>query len=94
MARATTRWRLLVPGSGGCPLSTVMRAGETDEGPDRLALAREARAFNLGLQAAGWREFTHIGKLDGDVELPPQWFATLLGLLPKPSPTWDSWAGA
>jgi biofilm PGA synthesis N-glycosyltransferase PgaC len=48
------------------------------DGQDRLALAKEARAFNLGLTAAGWQDFTHIGKLDGDVELPPRWFATLL----------------
>jgi poly-beta-1,6-N-acetyl-D-glucosamine synthase len=47
-------------------------------GQDRLALAKEARAFNIGLAAADWRGFTHIGKLDGDVELPPHWFATQL----------------
>ena len=57
-------------------LSAPQHAG--DAGPDRLALAKEARAFNLGLREARWREFTHIGKLDGDVELPQQWFATLL----------------
>jgi poly-beta-1,6-N-acetyl-D-glucosamine synthase len=60
------------------PFLTVMSAGDAAEGPDRLALAREARAFNLGIEAAGWRDFTHVGKLDGDVELPPHWFATLL----------------
>jgi biofilm PGA synthesis N-glycosyltransferase PgaC len=60
------------------PFLTVMSATETDDGPDRLALAREARAFNLGIEKAGWRDFTHVGKLDGDVELPPHWFATLL----------------
>lgn len=46
---------------------------------DRLAVALEAQAFNRGLVAAGDLErFTHIGKLDGDVELPEEWFATLL----------------
>jgi poly-beta-1,6-N-acetyl-D-glucosamine synthase len=60
------------------PFLTVISATETTDGPDRLALAREARAFNLGIEEAGSRDFTHIGKLDGDVELPPQWFATLL----------------
>jgi poly-beta-1,6-N-acetyl-D-glucosamine synthase len=60
------------------PFLTVMSATEADDGPDRLALAREARAFNLGIEQAGWRDFSHIGKLDGDVELPTQWFATLL----------------
>jgi biofilm PGA synthesis N-glycosyltransferase PgaC len=60
------------------PFVTVMEVDQGAEGPDRLALAREARAFNLALDAAGWRDFTHVGKLDGDVELPPEWFGTLL----------------
>jgi glycosyltransferase involved in cell wall biosynthesis len=61
------------------PYLTVISAPEaSDAGTDGLALARDARAFNLGLAAAGWRGFTHIGKLDGDVELPPHWFASLL----------------
>jgi biofilm PGA synthesis N-glycosyltransferase PgaC len=60
------------------PFLTVMSAAEAEDGPDRLALAREARAFNLGIERAGWRDFSHIGKLDGDVELPTHWFATLL----------------
>jgi hypothetical protein len=83
---------------------TVVEAGHLarEEGADNLALAREARAFNLGLEHAGWTEFTQIGKLDGDVELPPDWFATLLqrfrerpalglagGRLIEPSP--DGW---
>lgn len=45
---------------------------------DRLARAAEARAFNWGLREAGSDEFTHIGKLDGDLELPPDYFARLL----------------
>jgi hypothetical protein len=59
---------------------TVIEARQVSRamGADNLALAREARAFNLGLEHAGWKDFTHIGKLDGDVELPPRWFATLL----------------
>ena len=48
------------------------------EGCDNLALAKDAHAFNLGLDSVGWRGFTHIGKLDGDVELPAHWYATLL----------------
>jgi poly-beta-1,6-N-acetyl-D-glucosamine synthase len=47
-------------------------------GADNLGLAREAHAFNLGLRTAGWTDFDLIGKLDGDVELPPEWFARLL----------------
>jgi hypothetical protein len=46
--------------------------------PDRLATAAEARAFNLGLNAVAWRDFTHIAKLDGDTELPPHYFEVLL----------------
>ncbi|WP_231398421.1 glycosyltransferase family 2 protein [Conexibacter woesei] len=57
---------------------TVLQADDGDEGPDRLALAREARAFNQALQHADWRRYDYIGKLDGDVELPPEWFAQLL----------------
>jgi glycosyltransferase involved in cell wall biosynthesis len=46
---------------------------------DRLATAAEARAFNVGLRSVDWRSFTHISKLDGDTELPPHYFETLLG---------------
>jgi hypothetical protein len=46
-------------------------------GGDNLALAREAHAFNAGLDLSGWRDYELIGKLDGDVELPPEWFAAL-----------------
>ncbi len=51
---------------------------ETKPGADNLALAREAHAFNIGLAHAGWQTFGYVGKLDGDVELPPDWFATLI----------------
>jgi poly-beta-1,6-N-acetyl-D-glucosamine synthase len=45
-------------------------------GADRLVHASEARAFNHGLRfAAG---FTHVGKLDGDVELPPDYYERVL----------------
>ena len=50
----------------------------TASGHDRLALALEARAFNLALQQIDWRTFTQIGKLDGDVELPPDYFERML----------------
>ena len=46
---------------------------------DRLATAAEARAFNLGLRSVAWESFTHIAKLDGDTELPPDYFERLLG---------------
>jgi biofilm PGA synthesis N-glycosyltransferase PgaC len=47
--------------------------------PDRLATAAEARAFNLGLNSVRWEDFTHIAKLDGDTELPPDYFERVLG---------------
>jgi poly-beta-1,6-N-acetyl-D-glucosamine synthase len=59
---------------------TVLEAPqEVPVGADNLALARPVLAFNLGLEEAGWRDFDFVGKLDGDVELPPDWFSTLLG---------------
>jgi poly-beta-1,6-N-acetyl-D-glucosamine synthase len=50
----------------------------TAAGPDRLALAAEARAFNWALATIDATAFTHIGKLDGDIELPPEYFEELL----------------
>ena len=52
--------------------------GHTKAGPDRLALAAEARAFNWALRQVELEGFTHIGKLDGDIELPPEYFERLL----------------
>lgn len=46
--------------------------------PDRLAIAAEARAFNIALAGVPWRSFTHIAKLDGDTELPSHYFERLL----------------
>jgi len=59
-----------------------MRVVSPDPGPqptgvDRLALAAAPRAFNAGL-ARGREDFTHVAKLDGDVELPPDYYETLL----------------
>jgi poly-beta-1,6-N-acetyl-D-glucosamine synthase len=66
----------------------------TARGPDRLALAAEARAFNWALAqvdgltpgegqtlppGGGSDPFTHIGKLDGDIELQPDYLERLLG---------------
>jgi glycosyltransferase involved in cell wall biosynthesis len=50
----------------------------TQAGPDRLALAAEARAFNWALATVAGEGFTHLGKLDGDVELPRDYFERLL----------------
>ncbi|MET0558386.1 MAG: glycosyltransferase family A protein [Solirubrobacterales bacterium] len=48
---------------------------------DRLAVAAAPRAFNYGLHTIDPRQlslFTHIGKLDGDVELLSGYFAAVL----------------
>lgn len=45
---------------------------------DRLAAGAPARAFVYGLEWAGWRDYTHVTKLDGDVVLPADYFERLL----------------
>ncbi len=45
---------------------------------DRLASAAAPRTFNFGLESIEWGEFTHITKLDGDMELPPEYFERIL----------------
>jgi glycosyltransferase involved in cell wall biosynthesis len=52
--------------------------GHTTSGSDRLALAAEARAFNWALAHVPLAEFTHLGKLDGDIELPREYYERLL----------------
>jgi poly-beta-1,6-N-acetyl-D-glucosamine synthase len=46
---------------------------------DRLLHAAEARAFNHGLRFGD--DFTHVGKLDGDIELPADYYRRLLAKL-------------
>jgi poly-beta-1,6-N-acetyl-D-glucosamine synthase len=63
------------------PWIHVLRAPqrmEERDSRDNLALAKEARAFNWALAQLGVEGFTHLGKLDGDVELPPHYFERLL----------------
>jgi len=53
---------------------------------DRLAVALEARAFNRGLRQAGdLTAYDYVGKLDGDIELPPHWFRELLDRMAEDS---------
>jgi biofilm PGA synthesis N-glycosyltransferase PgaC len=54
------------------------RAADPEPVADRLAVAAAPRAFNHGLDRAGVDDWTHVVKLDGDVELPPDYFESIL----------------
>lgn len=62
------------------PFLTVLSTppGYTRDRGDRHAVAAAPRAFNWALAATDWGAFTHIGKLDGDIELPGDYFERLL----------------
>jgi poly-beta-1,6-N-acetyl-D-glucosamine synthase len=62
------------------PFMKVIQAPtvELEANHDRLTVAAEARAFNAGLAAVAMTGLTHIGKLDADVELPPDYLERLL----------------
>jgi biofilm PGA synthesis N-glycosyltransferase PgaC len=45
---------------------------------DRLARAAAPRNFNIGLDGVDWRQYTHIMKLDGDIEMEPHYLRVLL----------------
>lgn len=53
------------------------RAEDLESARDRLAMAAAPRAFNAGLDEARG-DFTHVAKLDGDIELPPDYFERML----------------
>jgi len=59
---------------------TVVEATEAPSGPtpDRLATAAAPRAFNVGLGEDDWLRYTHIMKLDGDIELQPSYLRQLM----------------
>ncbi len=71
-------FELLEQAAGEIPFMRVLRAPEhhLPSDADRLWHAAEARAFNFGLQFASG--FTHVGKLDGDIELPPDYYERIL----------------
>lgn len=50
----------------------------TADSGDRHAVAAAPRAFNHALATVDWRGYSHIGKLDGDIELAPDYFERLL----------------
>lgn len=63
------------------PFIALLRAPEHPpmlDPRDRLASAAAPRTFNFGLESLEWRQFTHISKLDGDMELPPVYFERIL----------------
>lgn len=45
---------------------------------DRLAKAAAPRIFNMALETVDWHAYTHVMKLDGDIELPPDYLRLLL----------------
>jgi poly-beta-1,6-N-acetyl-D-glucosamine synthase len=60
--------------------------GFSPETADRLAVAAAPRAFNFGLRAidpSALSSYTHVGKLDGDVELRPEYYETILDELAR-----------
>jgi poly-beta-1,6-N-acetyl-D-glucosamine synthase len=62
------------------PFMTVVERSVLPEGPvrDRLAGAAAPRTFNAGLALADVSDYTHVMKLDGDIELRPDYFRLLL----------------
>ena len=73
-------WELARRLAGEIPFLRVLRtpARFTDDRGDRHAAAAAPRAFNRALRSVDRRAFTHVGKLDGDVELPERYFEALL----------------
>ncbi len=53
-------------------------SGLTSAAGDRLAAAAVERAFDWALGTVEWGSFSHIGKLDGDTLLPPDYLEEML----------------
>lgn len=49
-----------------------------DAARDRLAMAAEIRNFNAALRSVDLRSYTHVMKLDGDIELPPHYLRSMV----------------
>lgn len=66
-------------------MEVVARAAppDVDRARDRLARAAAPRAFNDGLRRAADLPFTHVMKLDGDIELPAGYLRELLGVFAR-----------
>ena len=52
--------------------------GYTRSNGDRNAAGGPDRAFNFGLDEVDWRSYTYLGKLDGDIVLPPDFVEGIL----------------
>jgi GT2 family glycosyltransferase len=65
---------------GELPFLRVRRAPPQPAvgGKDRLARAAAPRTFNAGLATVDWRAYTHVMKLDGDIEMPPHYLRTMI----------------
>lgn len=63
------------------PFLTVREAGSAPQGAvrDRLAMAAAPRNFNEALATDDWTRYTHVMKLDGDIEMPPSYLRELAG---------------
>jgi glycosyltransferase involved in cell wall biosynthesis len=59
------------------PFLSVVQAAQHVAGSDRLALAIEAQNFNTALALTDVGDFTHVMKLDGDIELPPDYLSRM-----------------
>jgi len=72
--------RILERRAAELPFLEVIRAPGRRSAPDQdgLAIAAEAVAFNAALASVPLTDFTHVGKLDADVELAPDYFELLL----------------
>ncbi len=67
--------------AGEIPFMVALRAPQANDAghvPDRHAVAAAPRSFNAGLAQLGDESFTHVSKLDGDMELPPRYYQELL----------------
>jgi poly-beta-1,6-N-acetyl-D-glucosamine synthase len=60
------------------PYLVPLRARRRVGGDDGLATAAEAVAFNQALRSVALADFSHVGKLDADIELSPDYFQRLL----------------
>lgn len=70
---------ILARAASELPFLRVLHAPQgTAANPDRLAMAAEARAFNWALDSLDLDDYTHVGKLDADVELPAEYFERMI----------------